>query len=275
MGQIYSYAQRVVVWLGPSAAQTKVAFETFNYVGINTDVDWAKSTVSLTRYDPVMDDEFEKCFDCCYSEVTKDGLRDVLNRPWFTRLWVLQEVCMGSQATIICGRETLDWKIFATAVTRISGQLKNVLRTHPERNSVSLLLEIQKLDQIYFMARQTQYSSRSVENLISRSQNLDCKDPRDRIYAQLAMFPDTLKDTLVPSYSKTTAEVYMETTLAISNYYMSLSLLEDCGERDEKNDLNLPSWVPNWSVPLNTYRLARDVFPHAAGEDLYYNLLFC
>lgn len=39
-------------------------------------------------------------------------LRDLLDRPWFTRSWVLQEVAGSRSAVVICGSRTVSWDCF-------------------------------------------------------------------------------------------------------------------------------------------------------------------
>lgn len=42
-----------------------------------------------------------------------NGLKDLLNRSWFQRVWVLQEVACARSATIVCGMHTVSSRTFA------------------------------------------------------------------------------------------------------------------------------------------------------------------
>lgn len=44
------------------------------------------------------------------------GIIDLFSaRPYFLRLWVVQEVMLSSQATIVCGRHRTSWDVFSNA----------------------------------------------------------------------------------------------------------------------------------------------------------------
>src|SRR5258708_432553 len=38
-----------------------------------------------------------------------NGLRDLVERPWFTRLWVLQEVGLSRRAIAFCGNYSVEF----------------------------------------------------------------------------------------------------------------------------------------------------------------------
>jgi hypothetical protein len=39
-----------------------------------------------------------------------EALRTFLSRPWFSRVWVVQEVAMARRAIVLCGGKTLTWQ---------------------------------------------------------------------------------------------------------------------------------------------------------------------
>jgi hypothetical protein len=45
------------------------------------------------------------------------ALQDLMDRPYWFRLWIIQEVIMGSTATWIrCGKASIDWATFCTGI---------------------------------------------------------------------------------------------------------------------------------------------------------------
>ncbi|KAI0112457.1 heterokaryon incompatibility protein-domain-containing protein [Nemania sp. FL0031] len=44
------------------------------------------------------------------------ALMILMQRPWFSRRWMIQEITLGRTATIHCGPATIDWNDFAVAV---------------------------------------------------------------------------------------------------------------------------------------------------------------
>jgi hypothetical protein len=41
-----------------------------------------------------------------------EGIRSLLGRSWWTRLWTVQEVALAREVTLMCGRKTLSWNCF-------------------------------------------------------------------------------------------------------------------------------------------------------------------
>jgi hypothetical protein len=41
----------------------------------------------------------------------------LLQRPWFRRIWIVQEVAFAPKATVLCGKDSMDWDSFDKAVS--------------------------------------------------------------------------------------------------------------------------------------------------------------
>jgi hypothetical protein len=89
MGTIYSSADEVIIWLGPAKNNSSFVME----------------SVATGR---VRVEDGEKFLD---------SLELLLLRDWFGRAWVVQELVLASRNPgILCGHNSLDWSVFATAV---------------------------------------------------------------------------------------------------------------------------------------------------------------
>lgn len=40
------------------------------------------------------------------------ALNDLLSRPWFTRVWTLQEAAQAKEAIVVCGRKQMPFQLF-------------------------------------------------------------------------------------------------------------------------------------------------------------------
>jgi hypothetical protein len=86
-------------------------------------------------------------------------------------------------------------------------------------------------------------------------------DPRDKVYALLglanrAMSPfRTHPFALAPDYNLSVQEVYTETARVMTGAYGNLSLLSHVEDHSTTRIENMPSWVPDMSVPLDPYPL--------------------
>lgn len=181
----------------------------------------------------------------------------ILERPWFRRVWVLQEAALNRNVVVFCGQQTIKksvlWAGAATAVFLSNEVLINGHYTHDSA------VMWRALSGSNFLARRTLYlvASRkrrfSLQAVLSDiSMNLgecayEATDPRDRIFSVLGFASDCSELGIRPDYTKTCAHVYTEAAEAILTQSRSLDILYVvCGY---KNILSLPSWVPDWSNP--------------------------
>ncbi|KAL7908170.1 heterokaryon incompatibility domain-containing protein [Trichoderma velutinum] len=88
MAEIYSKANRVIVWLGEAADNS----------------DQALNSIRL-----VADEEHQKSFQ---KDTDKQAVLAILERPWFRRIWVLQEVAAAQHIVMMCGSIRIDGYAF-------------------------------------------------------------------------------------------------------------------------------------------------------------------
>lgn len=97
MSRIYTRAEEVCVWLGEETIESKVAID---FIG--------REITQLNDFDAI-------CSDKIYTEKWK-ALMMLMQRDWFSRRWVVQEIALARKARIYCGRDSIPWKEFAVAV---------------------------------------------------------------------------------------------------------------------------------------------------------------
>jgi hypothetical protein len=251
MGRIYERASKVVVWLGPSDSSTEATFGVLEHLGRHVDVNWKQFQWAAKTEFPQVQKQIETCFDCAYSSETKDGIEKLVNRAWFSRLWIWQEVCRSRVATITCGSYNLDWVLFSHAIVCLFQQVQLVRVRHSDKTErfdglIPRMLHITRL------VEEANEGRRDLWRLLANTQRALCHDPRDRIYAQLSMLPETMQEIIIPSYEKTVREVYIDAFLAFNQFDERKNLLGQCGERAVTSQLDIPTWVPNWSFPRKT-----------------------
>ncbi|KAK5659169.1 hypothetical protein OQA88_1259 [Cercophora sp. LCS_1] len=88
MAKIYASANRVIVWLGEASSDTDGAFEALCKSA-------AKEKISPSTPQPIL---------------------ALLERPWFRRIWVLQEVAVARQILIKCGLDEMDGSAFCSGL---------------------------------------------------------------------------------------------------------------------------------------------------------------
>lgn len=255
MGGIYSNAERVVIWLGEDELQTSEIFKFLRYAAENIEVDWDYLRMDFKPNAKDLWDQAEKCFECSYSAARKQGIQELFFRSWFGRLWIWQEVCLANEAVMICGVENIDWSLFRKVVPFIMNKVRRVLSCHPKQNSTynELYERVSLVEQLASRCADFKVKGIDPDNLLRSTEYALCTDPRDRIYAQISLFPALIRHQIKPDYSQSFSKVYLDAFLKISEHYSTLATMLQCGERPASPyDMGLPTWVPNWSIPRVT-----------------------
>lgn len=95
MSEIYESAKEVVVYLGDEYEDSKTAIE------------YLKSH------------EFAYAPKSNFPQDTKTAVTHLLQRPWFSRIWVLQEVKAAKHSYILCGNDRMDFFQFTSSICKI------------------------------------------------------------------------------------------------------------------------------------------------------------
>ncbi|KAG7286760.1 hypothetical protein NEMBOFW57_009076 [Staphylotrichum longicolle] len=189
-------------------------------------------------------------------------LRKVLERPWFTRVWVVQEAIAGKELMVICGRWGMSGRSFFLAVEAGVDQELPFMPTTDDGNSwtapiASSLRQIMLMGQlgIYFARNERVEQAMpawrrdwSLLDLLERSRHAKSTDPRDRVFAFLNLCRERGEKSLGPDYTETVAETY----LRVAKFFVekggeAVSRLL-CNALLSESTLILPSWVPDWSL---------------------------
>ncbi|OCK84868.1 hypothetical protein K432DRAFT_85503, partial [Lepidopterella palustris CBS 459.81] len=173
MAEIYAKAHRVVVWLGEAEDDSDRALEAIRLAGESS----ARSS---------------------NTELTRQAILRLLKRPWFRRIWVLQEMAAARHVLIMCGSTEIDGHAFClgldfvgTAIEDITTQVTFLIRgavfrsRNISRKQGRLSLDICSLSELFDM-----YHTYKVTKL------------HDKVYALLGMCSDDLGAArLEPDYS--------------------------------------------------------------------------
>ncbi len=106
MGQIYSRAQMTIIWLGRSDSFVRKASTVLASLG-NLSVDRASLMKDTTRILRVRN--YEAFGMPKIDDLQWLALYAFLNRNWFKRLWVVQEVALAPRAVALCGLLMISW----------------------------------------------------------------------------------------------------------------------------------------------------------------------
>jgi hypothetical protein len=237
MGQIYTAASQVIIWLGPEDDSTRSAFELMKMISSLTSDEKAALSchdVSMHNAQPLLDLERWKT------------LSKFFGRTWFSRAWIIQEAIFASTSIVLCGSHVTTWNVIAEvshflATSSWTNFLKDPRyfedNTNQWHNTPARLA-----------AQRTTWQGSYKDSLIYaliRARPSICQDPRDKVYSQLRLG----HADIFPDYHHTISEVYTIAAEHILKQSGSMLLLT-CVEGDEFQtpEHGLPSWVPDWSV---------------------------
>lgn len=241
MADIYSNAARVVIWLGPEAENSTLALENLEYLGSAIDIDRDPADLFTIRARDKSKDHLVD--ELPYDVIQRKGILYLLQRPWFQRLWVQQEVYHGNDKTImVCGTAELRWQTFRKAIYLLSQNFVIGPDTPPEDDSL--------ITDIMYLAGLGKDAPLDLLPVLHRSQHTFCADPRDRIFAVQSMISNgrAKQWKLKPDYTKSVRQVYRDAAVHFIENSASLSGLLYCGSRNRNDVIESPSWVPDWAI---------------------------
>ncbi|TGO37377.1 hypothetical protein BHYA_0099g00360 [Botrytis hyacinthi] len=178
MPRIYGQTAQVIVYSGEAADDSDMALESIRVAA---------------------DDENEKPGNSLASKRNQESILSLLKRPWFQRIWVLQEVGLARSILIICGSVEMNGYTFCSGVSKLESLLKN----HPDLQS----LVRPTIHLIRGSIFRPKYNSSllgdlSLGELIDMYHNYKAIVCHDKVYVLLGMCSDHLSLTgLLPDYT--------------------------------------------------------------------------
>jgi len=108
MDDIYKRAERVLIWLGDADEFTKDAISAVkaisaippNRYGEVREVDWFTQNRVFERFGVGQHPRWQHYL----------GLVLLQDRPWFKRVWIIQEVVLGRYVVVLCGDHVFPWE---------------------------------------------------------------------------------------------------------------------------------------------------------------------
>ncbi|KAB8278166.1 heterokaryon incompatibility protein-domain-containing protein [Aspergillus minisclerotigenes] len=199
MGDIYKQAERVIFWLGQPTYETNVALDSLHQLQKEstryacrawelTDPRWVDLWSSVQ---PRLKDKYPDL-----RTQQRQGLEELLSRPWFRRVWILQEVANARAGLVCCGQKSVSAHIFPLAPLLIdiipNAQSQAVLDIMPGPSRSGTWWNM----------------SRDLYTLLQKFSASEARLPRDRVFALLGLSSDARDtDMLRPDYEKSEYDV--------------------------------------------------------------------
>ncbi|KAH7131240.1 heterokaryon incompatibility protein-domain-containing protein [Dactylonectria macrodidyma] len=285
MNAVYAQARQVNVWLGEADECTlrgirflellhaeayenrsgppAVVGSTFQRFGAA-----AKTPTKRVWLDTLAayNDYFAPILSLLEDPAVVDGMDEaikLLSRPWWRRMWTLQESVLCPTTVCWCGHYTFPIHLFYSLsyFTYFSVNFDE-WRGKPLHDNISLRAVWRAADLTQHMARKGHIGlSLALDSTWSRA----CSDPRDKVIGLLGLIGPHV--ALAPQYSWPVHKVYrvaMRAALVDDGTLHCLGFLSD---RPGRRNPKLPSWVPDFeihSAPGSDYitSLSKPIFQH-------------
>jgi hypothetical protein len=273
MSKIYSNAQRVIGWLGSHANDSHLAFKLFLLLGRTSVTNDQQVDLELQRAADVLmkTGHFHSLEDLFHPKRSlMQAATSLVQRPWFHRLWIIQEVTLASNLELFCGSSSIQGDVFFHAIRVLCSIVTDppmpwLLK--PYRNAL-------KLGQL--RAQESAGQKHSLPHLAQKLSKWDCKKDHDRLIALFGLIDRDTQAWFTPSYSIPAQELYANFAKGHMNSTKGLDILHfaGCGDSDahpffQAGDRivlranpppdDIPSWVPDWRVQSRPLTLATNL----------------
>jgi hypothetical protein len=178
----------------------------------------------------------------------------LLNREFWHRVWIYQELILPKKLVLACGSKFLPPKIFkALNRIRLDGKymrddyrlFRKVFAHLDSEIQYEMIAVCKTVQTLWLVVSGYVMKGRDSETLLweisELTSHLKATDARDKIYGILPLYKNP---PLQPDYAKTTHQVYTEFAKLTLNH--GLRLLQWSGIFNCGNNIDWPSWVPNW-----------------------------
>ncbi|KAK3332738.1 heterokaryon incompatibility protein-domain-containing protein, partial [Cercophora scortea] len=235
MGRIYSAATHTVIYLGALTPEAETVLHSVR-----------------RRGSAIMNQKAE------HKEIVSMAKRSILSRPWFTRVWILQELVLSADPWIQLGDVRLRWIDFCAFLLSPGPVAPSGYGLEESDDEMDPKSSDPAIEMLKMMNKaRSQHESRCLFDLLRARRGMGASDPRDVVYAHLgvASSADGWSRNVCIDYNQPLAHVYTSAARYILSLFPvggradGIDVLMDCLEDVDLDTerQGLPSWVPDWT----------------------------
>ncbi|TVY73539.1 Heterokaryon incompatibility protein 6 OR allele [Lachnellula suecica] len=174
----------------------------------------------------------------------------ILTRPWFRRVWTLQELVLSSDPWIQVGPQRMRWNVFSDSLLHAAwgsdfdGSLKLLSDMQDARSRFGASL---------LYSRSSAETADILLGALHARRGFGCQREVDRIYGHLGILGSNstdrmLKATVRVDYEQEWPRLYTQVARYIITAREGLGILSHIEDIPLSGRMHLPSWVPNWNL---------------------------
>lgn len=240
MGEIYKRAIRVIVWLGKEDGYTKTALESLE-----------RSTLTLEDYERDKSSSLREHRRCPYTYDEDCAiLYFMVQRIWYSRLWVIQEIVLARDIIFFCGSHNTTIDTIWRGSLFIQYSDPDIQDDHNNLTEANFSFSFLAVC-IFRHNRLRSPILNTIGYTVHLFRHAQSTDARDKVFGLLAIsdcYNYHLQTTMKADYNISTQQVYTSAAKFASCDSRNLAALAAVGDQSLNQIISLSSWVPDLSV---------------------------
>ncbi|KAL4723487.1 hypothetical protein ACLX1H_009122 [Fusarium chlamydosporum] len=218
LNSIFRSASQVVAWLGPEGDNSSLVISELYSVAQHKKSSYWPNMLGRDELD-LFTDRLKG-----FTEHLWASLDALLDRPWFKRAWIVQELVLSRNVLLICGQSQIDWNDFFDALQLCErwayalGITRNSLISQKHKFGLLQLLE-------FFAHCQAKYKI-------------------DKLFSLLGIACDSAEEALDPDYDSAELTVILRYAKCFVRRGQVMDLLSRAGKSVSYQS---HSWIPDWT----------------------------
>ncbi|KAL8646949.1 MAG: hypothetical protein Q9210_005843 [Variospora velana] len=186
----------------------------------------------------------------------------LIQRPWFSRAWIIQEAALAGRLQVQCGKKVIDWESLHANLRLMDGMLDGSGAQITLNNSFYRRMEFVDFTRRMIEGRGTTNSSvltketplnrsftwQQFHSAVVNGRLYGATDERDHIYALLGLIDNSEGENIPVNYSLSYPTVFRNFVRHMIRQTDSLSVF---GQVDSWPSTKLESWIPDYSRPCH------------------------
>jgi chemotaxis signal transduction protein len=267
MGEIYAKAEKVFIWLGPTANQSDVALADMRGM-LNRVLALNHATATRTH----VADEIPKAIN----EDSGQLYGHIFMRPWFRRLWTVQEALLARKLIVMCGYQEVDFGLLVELAVQILTYGSLDLIQVPGASDEAMnhaIIGVVNLSRIRLPDASVEETLQGLNMgrfraLVTESRSRQVTMPADRVHALIGVAPHQIRAYMAAIQSQqpnqSLWELYAQFAKCMLENDPNWYFLSSAPSKDRPQEL--PSWVPNFnSQPVFVSELTDASYGFSAG----------
>ncbi|KAG5768745.1 hypothetical protein H9Q72_003817 [Fusarium xylarioides] len=225
MGKVYQTAEQVIIWMGPEQPDEK---------GVLTTISKLHQSTSNTK------SEYQLRLDDLRL------IRSLLQRQWFIRTWIIQELVFASKPFLMHGSSRIEWNNFIEGVLECEARVQNTPGlTYQEGLFHRPAMALHTIRQNYQGSRSGASPKRhkySFLELVEMFFYTRSSEARDKIFALLNLAHDMEDEAFRPDYGSDESVILSRCALHLVKSQHTLDLIYHAGF---SKGASFCRWIPD------------------------------